>query len=102
MGTSAKRLRKARRIRHRMSSELEQLASGRIHIENVLRNPSDALGRCRIYDVLRRTPKLGDQGSRRLLETHNIWPEDRLAAVPPEKRGVLIASLPDRAKSNSS
>ena len=98
MGTKAKRLAKGRKIRRHMSSELHRLSTGKIRLEDVLRDPSDALGRCRIYDVMRRAPKLGEEGTRKVLERYRVWPNDRLGSIPPEKRSVIIAALPERVK----
>lgn len=99
MGTAAKNLRKARKIRIRIASELRALEKGDVRLGDVLRDPPDALGRCSIYTVLRRTPKLGDTTSEKLCKRLHIWPTDRLAQVPLEKREQLIAALPERVQS---
>lgn len=102
MGTAAKRLKKGRKIRHQMSSELRALSSGQIRIEDAIRAPSNALGRCRIYDVLRRAPKLGNEGAKALCVHFKLWPHDRLSSIPLEQRENLIAALPERVKDSRS
>ena len=93
-----RRLSKARRTRSRMTSELRALSSGQIHITDVLVNPPDALGRCHVYDVLRRTPKLGDEGAKSLCVRFKLWPYDKLSSIPLEQRKNLFAALPERVK----
>jgi len=98
MGTSSRRLARARKIRHRMSSELNALSNGDMNIEHALRNPSPALKRCRVYDVLRRAPHIGDKKARRLCERTKLWPHERLGSIPLKKRDELIAALPHRSE----
>lgn len=93
-----RRLSKARTIRSRMTSEMRALARGHITIQDALEDPSDALGRCHIYDVLRRTPKLGDEGAKALCVRFKIWPHDRLSSIPLEQRRNIYAALPERVK----
>lgn len=96
MGTKTKRLAKARKMRVRMGNQLKELSDGRKSIEDILRMPTVPLARCRIYDVLRRTPGLGTAGAKKILQTNNIWPEDRLGQLSIEERQAIIESLPQR------
>lgn len=92
------RLSKGRRIRSLMTSEMRRLSKGHIHIEDAIRDPSDALGRCAIYDVLRRAPGIGERTARKLCIRFQLWPHDSVASIPAEQRENLIAALPDRLK----
>lgn len=96
-----RRLVRGRKIRSLMSTEMRALSTGKLNLEDALRDPPDALGRYNIYDVLRRTPKLGKDGARRILVGLDIWPLERLADIPYEKRGMIIASLPERVKNSA-
>jgi hypothetical protein len=92
------KLSKGRRIRSQMSSEMRLLKQGRIHIWDILHDPSDAQGRCSVYDVLRYTPMIGERTARKLCIRFQIWPHDPVASIPPEKRNNLYAALPERVR----
>lgn len=81
-----------------MASEMRSLSEGHINPRDALEDPSDALGRCHIYDVLRRLPKLGDVGAKNLCLRFKIWPLEPLAEIPLEQRRYLYAALPERVK----
>lgn len=81
-----------------MTSEMRALSEGRIKPRDALEDPSDVLGRCHMYDVLRRLPKLGDVGAKGLCLRFKIWPLEPLADVPFEQRRNLYAALPERVK----
>lgn len=91
------RLSKGRRIRRKMSAELRALKNGDMYIEDALRDPSDALGRCKVYDVLCHTPGLGEVTARNILERLDVWPLEQLEKLTPEERGELATALPERA-----
>jgi hypothetical protein len=98
VGTATKRLRKARRIRTHNAHALRLLENGHISIVSILEEPPDRFKRIPIYDLMRRAPGLGVEGSRRILTKTAIWPYDRLGQVPLEKRRQIVALLPDRAR----
>ena len=94
---SARRnLKAARKRRHKIASELNALSSGRVTLIEILEAPSASLGRVRVFDVLRRTPKLGEAGAKKICQRAEVWPTDRLVAVPLVKRRKMIELLPER------
>ncbi len=99
MGTKQKRLKKARRVRHLIASEFRALESGQLNVQDALENPSYALKRVRIYDVLRRVPGLGEETIRKVLHKQlRIWPMDKVGNLSKKERHDILAALPDRAK----
>jgi hypothetical protein len=99
MSSTAKRnLKRARKIRHRQATELRALSAGHITLENVLRNPTDALGRCRVAVLMRHAPMFGENGVKRVLKRADVWPEERVANIPPEKVEAIISNLPERVR----
>lgn len=96
--TTKRRLKKARRTRHLIASEFALLETGRITITDVLGRPKTRLDRVSIYDVLRRVPKLGKEGSQRVLRNANVWPLKHLGELTDEERASVVRHLPPRAK----
>lgn len=99
--SATKRLRRARKIRHQMASQLRQLENGGITIWDVLEDPSPTLKRVRVYDVMRRTPKLGSAGAKKILMRLEIWPMERVGNLSLNKRRKILAALPERVRNNS-
>lgn len=93
-----KRLSKGRRIRSQTSAALRALRNERTYVVDVLRTPSDAQGRCSVYDVLRNAPGIGAVTAKNLCIRFKLWPHDAIASIPTEQRENLIAALPGRAK----
>lgn len=100
MGPKERRLRKARKVRSRMSAELRELHDANINLVDALASPGSFLGlsKCRVYDVLRRAPHMGDAGAKRVLLTVKVWPLDRLSEVSQFEREEIIKALPSRAR----
>lgn len=98
MGTRARRLKTARRIKQQQTAQLKALSTGDIHIEDVLRTPSDALKRVSIHVLLMRTPSIGEKGSEKICKAAKVWPTHRLGNLSKKERDDLIAALPVRAK----
>lgn len=99
MGAKAKRLQKARRVRHLIASEFRALESGQLNVSDALGNPSPVLKRVKVYDVLRRVPGLGEETIKKVLGKHlRIWPMDRIGALSEKQRHDILAALPPRVK----
>lgn len=101
MGSRAKRLKKARRIRHLIASEFRALEKGTLSARDALENPSPVLKRVRVYDILMRVPGIGEESAKKILhggQLNPIWPMERLGALSREQRHEIIAALPPRSK----
>lgn len=93
-----KRLARGRRIRQLIASERRALRRGDIHIEEALRNPSDALKRLPIYIALREAPKLGEKSAQKLCERFDVWPLEPLGKMAPREREEIADALPERVR----
>jgi hypothetical protein len=98
MGAAAKNLKKARHTRHRIASEFSALESGDVSIEDVLGNATSVLNRVRIFDILRRTPHIREEGANNVLKRAKVWPTLRLGNLSSEERRALSRALPERAR----
>jgi len=87
-----------------MSAELRRLSDvnrdDHIDLDDALASPGSFLGlsRCRVYDVLRRAPHLGDKGAKRVLLQSKVWPLTRLGELQPVELEEIKRNLPGRAK----
>jgi hypothetical protein len=97
--SATKNLKKARKVRTQIGHVLARLEDGDVSIQAMLNEPPDVVKRIRIYDLLRRTPKLGQDGAKKVLMSAGVWPYDRVGAVPLEKRRKVIDALPPRVTS---
>lgn len=95
MGPKQKRLRKGRKIKREIQQGLEDLQSGRLNIKDVFEDP-DVLGRVSIYTLLIKTPKLGPAGVKKVLQSTDVWPHDRLSNLSPKVRSEILKQLPPR------
>ena len=94
-----KALAKGRKIRSNQSREFDELASGELHVSDVLRNPqSFALGRLGVYYVLRRAPGLSDKGAKKICLEVKVWPMDKPRELDQFTREEIINDLPPRAR----
>jgi hypothetical protein len=102
MGTASRRtsnLTRARKIKSRINSEFAALSDGRITLRDVLESPEDyEMRRCDVYDVLRRAPKLGKIGAKKILLNCKIWPHDKLNVLDPMQLEDILSHLPPRAR----
>ena len=98
MGTAARRLKSARRMRRLTSAALRALSEGDIHIENVLGTPPVALKRVSIDQLLRHTPYIGEKGAEHIEKRAKVWPTHRLGNLTAEERAALVDALPDRVR----
>lgn len=96
MASKQKRLERARKLRRKISLELNALASGRIDCVSVLESPSTTLGHVSVRTLLMRTPKLGEEGVKKILMSAHVWPETRLANLTPSEVAAIIERLPPR------
>ena len=99
MTKKQRQLAKARRVRSSITDETRALKNDRITLQSVLEDPeSFSLGRCRVFDVLRRAPHLGEKGAKKVLLEAKVWPLDRLRDVPLFDREEILKCLPPRAR----
>jgi hypothetical protein len=99
MASKKKTLRRARKSRSQMSTEYGLLRDGDITLSELLQDPSGySLARCTIWDVLRRSPKLGPKGAKRVLLESKVWPLDRLEDIDQFARETILSNLPARAR----
>lgn len=98
MATTARRLKKARKIRSQQATQLEAISNGDLHIEDVLGSPSYALKRVSVHVLLMHAPGIGEKGSEKICRTAKVWPTHRLGNLSKKERDDLIAALPVRAK----
>lgn len=96
--SAQRRLKKARKQRSQNAATFRALENGQFTVEDALRTPTDALKRIRIYDLLRRTPKLGDVGAKKVLMKAEVWPLERIGNIELSKRQKVIEALPDRCR----
>jgi hypothetical protein len=40
----------------------------------------------------------GENGVKRVLKRADVWPEERVANIPPEKVEAIISNLPERVR----
>jgi hypothetical protein len=83
-----------------MSREIALLRDASIDLRDALEHPGSFLGlsRCRVYDVLRHAPHMGNTGAKKVLLTARVWPLDRLGQISQYDREEILRSLPPRAK----
>jgi hypothetical protein len=99
---SAKRqLAKARKIRRHRATAFMMLEDGKISVEDVLDGEYPVLDGVDIWDVLRRSHKLGRDGARKILTDADVWPHKRVFQLTPVERERILRHLPPRARKAS-
>jgi hypothetical protein len=96
-----KRLSLARRRRHQASVILNELRCGDRYVEDILKDPPDALGPIRVYVMLHCCPRLGEKGVDKLLKKANVWPTTRISKLSESQLTAILDHLPDRARRRS-
>lgn len=94
--SARRRLKHARKVRHRIAHVFSELASGATTLYIVLERPPACLTHVRVYDVLRRSKGLGPQGAEKVLKRAEVWPLRTVGELTPDECKSLIASLPPR------
>lgn len=100
MPGTAKRMSKARRARSQIAKTFSALDNGQLTITDVLRDPPACLGRIRIYNVLRRVPRLGGDGAENVIRRAKVWPLTTMDNLTRDERRTLLRELPPRVKRN--
>lgn len=98
MAGTSKRLAKARRTRSRIAQQFAALENGQTNAVGVIRTPPPCLGRIRIYDVLRRLPKLDRDGAENVLQRAKVWPLTTMDNLTKEEKARILLALPPRVK----
>lgn len=98
MPGSAKRLARARKGRTQIAQTFAALTNERITATELIRSPPACLGRIRIYDVLRRIPRLSRDGAENVLHRSKVWPLTSLDNLTDEEKTRIILALPPRVK----
>jgi hypothetical protein len=98
MGTSTKRLIKARATRSKISETFRMLENAHVTIDELLTSPPQCLTRIRVYDVLRRCPHLNRAGAEKVLRNAKVWPLTTWGNLTPDERQAIASHLPPRAR----
>jgi hypothetical protein len=78
---------------------MKLMASGELHVSDVLRNPGHyALGRFTVYALLKCAPGLSDKGAKKICLGLKVWPMDRVRQLDQYTREEIINDLPPRAR----
>lgn len=93
------RMAKARRARSEIARTFAALDNGQITATDVLRTPPACLGRVRVYNVLRRIPRLKQDGAEKVLRRAKVWPLTTMDNLTAEEKARVIRELPPRVKS---
>jgi hypothetical protein len=101
MGTQRKHLAKARKVRRHRAIAFMMLEDGKITIDEVLDGDYPVLNGVDIWDILRRSHKLGRAGARRVLQDADVWPHKRVAALDRTERDAIRYHLPPRARKSA-
>lgn len=101
MGAKEKRLAKARKIRRHRATAFLMLEDGKITVEDVLSGDYPVLEGVDIWDVLRRSHKLGRAGARKVLTNAEVWPHKRVNSLTDEEKAQLLKNLPPRARQSA-
>lgn len=96
MGTAEKNLRKARKQRRLVGAAFHALEDGQITLQEILQDPPPSLENVDIWDILRRSPKLGRKGAERVLMKAKVWPHRRLRSLNRGERLEIMKHLPPR------
>ena len=97
-GSRQKALRKARKTRRLVAAAFTSLENGQLTLWSVLEDPPDVLKHVDIWDVMRRSPKLGREGTTKCLQRAKVWPHITLGNLTEEERSAIRANLPERAR----
>lgn len=98
MPGTAKRMAKARRARSQIAKTFDALRNGQLSPSDLLRDPPDCLGRTRIFNVLRRFPRLDQDGAENVCRRAKVWPLTTMDNLTPDDRRALLRELPPRVK----
>lgn len=104
MGTANRRLKEARKHRHRVATAFKLLESGEITLENLLTRQdikAHSLAKVDLWDVLRRAPNLGRKGAQKVCERAKVFPHTRMRELTDDERSRIIDALPPRARKRS-
>jgi hypothetical protein len=94
--SATRRLKTARKTKTKMAQAFAALKSGELTIYQVLDDPSHVLGRCSVFDVLRRTKGLGETGAEHVLKEAHVWPLKKVSTLSQHEMKILKSALPDR------
>jgi hypothetical protein len=87
---------RARDTRSLIAETFERVRAHELTVRELLESPPACLGNVRVYDVLRRIPKLNRNGAERVCRKAKIWPLWPYGALTDEDRQAIIAHLPPR------
>jgi hypothetical protein len=99
MASRSVNLKRAREIKSHINSEFGALSDGRISLQEILQRPQEfEMRRCDVFDVLRRAPKLGRTGAKKILLGSRVWPHDKLGRLSRMELDEILSWLPPRAR----
>ena len=98
MSMTAKRLKAARHTRSLIANTFSALDNDQTNVTEILGSPPSCLTRIRVYDVLRRVPRLGRDGAENVLSRAKVWPLTAMGNLTVEERRRILSALPPRVK----
>lgn len=98
MGTSAKRTVAARKTKTRIGQTFRALENGQLNPADVIRHPPGCLAKIRVYDVLRRFPKLSRDGAEKVLRDEKVWPLRTMGDLTEPEKLRILHGLPLRVR----
>lgn len=99
MASKERNLKRARRIKSSIATDLRRLKTGQLALRSVLENPqSTSLKHCQVFNVLKSAPNLGEKGAKRVLLQSRVWPMDKLGTLSAIELDEILLNLPARAR----
>lgn len=95
---TAKRTKQARHTRSQIAKTFVAIEQHDISPSDVLHASPACLKRVRVFDVIRRFPRLKGDGASNVLRRANVWPLIRMGQLKDEERDAILEHLPPRTK----
>jgi hypothetical protein len=86
----------ARDVRSQIAETFQALARHEYTVTELLEAPPSCLANVKVFDLLRRSPKLSDDGAEKILRLAKVWPLKHLCDLTYEDKQAIIAHLPPR------
>jgi hypothetical protein len=83
-------LKRANEIRVRRAQLKKDLKDGRLHIEEVLRDPPEYVGTAKVFDILMAVPKFGRVKAARFLNQCRISQSKTVGGLSDRQRAELL------------
>lgn len=83
-------LRRANEIRVKRAQLKKDLKTGRVHVEEILKDPPDYVGTAKVFDMLMAVPKFGRVKAGRFLNQCRISQSKTVAGLSDRQREELV------------